>query len=327
MTTDKLEEVRTRTINPRQWLVPMVLLLLTTATTLWVGGTQWNAGALLGNESPSLLDVLAAGIPYAFPLLGILLFHEMGHFIAGKIHRLQVSLPYFIPIPFALGTMGALIIYKSKVGSAKKLVDVAVAGPISGMVIATILMIVGLNLSSVEKLTPGMGLIIQEGQSLYYMFLKWMVFGNLPEGYDVFLHPIAWSAWVGLFVTMINLLPVGQLDGGHVAYALLGVRQNKISAAVHVSMLFLAGLVGLYYGGMAFIAGADLEQILTEALTGSFWVAWAIVLYILKRVGRGYHPPVSEERTLGPKRKLIGIATLILFALLFMPVPIRVVVV
>lgn len=311
----------------RRWLVPLLLLLVTMATTLWVGGMEWNAGALLRKENPGLPDVFAAGIPYAFPLLGILLFHEMGHFIAGKIHKLQISLPYFIPIPLALGTMGALIIYKSRIGSAKKLIDVAVAGPISGIVIATVLMIIGLNLSSVEKLTPGMGLIIQEGQSLYYIFLKWLVFGSLPEGYDVFLHPVAWAAWVGLFVTMINLLPVGQLDGGHVAYALLGIRQNRISALLHGSMIGLAAAVGLYYGGRAFLAGSVLEDIITEALTGSFWLAWAFVLYILKRIGRGYHPPVLEDRGLDRKRIVIGIATLILFLFLFMPIPIRVVVV
>ncbi len=288
---------------------------------------MWNAGEALGRGSPGLLDVLLAGLPYALPLLGILLFHEMGHFIAGRVHNLQVSLPYFIPIPFALGTMGALIIYRSKIASARKLIDVGVAGPLSGIVVATVLMIIGLNLSSVQKLTPGMGMIIQEGQSLYYLFLKWLVFGRLPEGHDVFLHPIAWASWVGLFVTMINLLPVGQLDGGHVAYALLGPVQNRISAGLHLSMLIFAAFIGLFYGGRAMLAGAGLEEIVTEAMTGSFWVAWAAVLYVLKRLGRGYHPPVSEDTRLDRPRTVVGISTLVLFVLLFMPIPIRVIVV
>ena len=320
-----MEGTKAREVIPRQRIIPLVLFLLTTCTTLWVGGTQWNAGFLLSIENPGLLDILAAGVPYAFPLLCILLFHEMGHYIAGKIHRVNVSLPYFIPIPIALGTMGALIIYRSKLESAKKLVDVGMAGPLSGIVVATILMLIGLHYSSIEKLEPGMGLIIQEGQSLYYMFLKWLVFGPIPEGYDVFLHPIAWSAWVGLFVTMINLLPVGQLDGGHVAYALLGTRQNRISAIVHCSMIAFALAIGCYYGGRAFLAGGGLGEIATEALTGFFWVAWALVLYILKRAGRGYHPPVSGDEKLGRNRFIIAVATLVLFVLLFMPVPIRVV--
>jgi membrane-associated protease RseP (regulator of RpoE activity) len=313
--------------STRRLAVPLVLFILTLGTTLWVGGTMWNAGEAPGRASPGLLDILIAGLPYALPLLGILLFHEMGHFVAGRVHRLQVSLPYFIPIPFALGTMGALIIYRSKIASAKKLIDVGVAGPLSGIVVATVLMIIGLNLSSVQKLTPGMGLIIQEGQSLYYLFLKWLVFGRLPEGYDVFLHPVAWASWVGLFVTMINLLPVGQLDGGHVAYALLGPLQNRISAGLHLSMLIFAGFIGLFYGGRALLAGAGLEEVVSESLTGSFWVAWAVVLYILKRLGRGYHPPVSEDVRLDRPRTVVGTLTLVLFVLLFMPIPIRVVMV
>ena len=162
-----MEQAKSGPGSARRLAVPLVLFILTLGTTLWVGGTMWNAGNLSGRESPGLVDILMAGLPYALPLLGILLFHEMGHFVAGRLHRLQVSLPYFIPIPFALGTMGALILYRSKIASAKKLIDVGVAGPLSGIVVATILMIVGLNLSSVQKLTPGMGLIIQEGQSLF----------------------------------------------------------------------------------------------------------------------------------------------------------------
>jgi membrane-associated protease RseP (regulator of RpoE activity) len=306
------------------WVVPLILFLLTAGTTLWVGGTWWNAGSTVGGN-PGLWDIFRAGLPYAFPLMGILLCHEMGHYLAGRFHRLQVSLPYFIPIPVALGTMGALIVYKSRIGSARKLLDVGVAGPLSGLLVSTVLMIVGLNLSTVQKLTPGMGPIIQEGQSLYYMGLKWLVFGSLPAGYDVFLHPIAWASWVGFFVTMINLLPVGQLDGGHVAYALLGPAQNRISAWIHGSMVALAVAIGMLNGSGAFLAGKSLETVVQEGMTGSFWLAWAAVLYLLKRIGRGYHPPVSEDAALGRGRTVLGVATLILFLLLFMPVPIRIV--
>jgi membrane-associated protease RseP (regulator of RpoE activity) len=321
-----VEDTKTEPLRPARWLIPLGLLLATLGTTLWVGGVEWNAGALRAVKDPGVLDIIGAGVPYAFPLLGILIFHEMGHFIAGKIHKLQVSPPYFIPIPIALGTIGAFIVYRSKVRSARKLMDIAVAGPLSGIVIATVLMIVGLNLSTVGKLTPGMGTILQEGQSLYYMLLKLIVFGRLPPGYDVFLHPIAWAAWIGLFVTMINLLPVGQLDGGHVAYALVGARQNTISAFVHVGMVLFAIGLGLHYGARALIEGGGFEQIIAGVLTGSFWLAWALVLYILKRIGRGYHPPISEDSMLDPRRRVIGIATLVLFVFLFMPVPIRVVI-
>lgn len=306
-------------------LVPSLLFALTVLTTLWVGGTQWNVEPALFMKNPNLADIFIAGIPYALPLLGILLFHEMGHFIAGKIHRLNLTLPYFIPIPTALGTMGAIIVYKSKIRSRRKLLDVSAAGPLSGIIVATIFMVIGLKLSTVEKIRPGMGVIIHEGQSLYYMFLKWCVFGKIPSGYDVFLHPVAWASWVGLFVTMINLLPVGQLDGGHIAYSLLGNKQNKTSKIFHVSMIFLAVAIGLFYAFVAFQQRKGLAEVASEAFSGSFWLVWAAVLLILKKIGRGYHPPVEEDESLGKARVIIAGLLLLLFVLLFMPVPIKVI--
>jgi len=319
-------ETETIQTGSRGWGINLILFIATIGTTLWMGGTSWNAVALARVKDPGFLDVLRAGVPYAVPLLAILLFHEMGHFIAGRIHKLSLSLPYFIPVPFALGTMGAIIVYKSKIGSVKKMADVSVAGPLSGIVVATIAMIIGLKMSTIGKLSPGMGVIIQEGQSLYYIFLKRMVLGTIPAGYDVFLHPVAWAAWVGLFVTMINLLPVGQLDGGHIAYSLLGVKQNRVSLCIHIAMVIFAILLGAYHGGFAIIEGKNIEEVLEGFFVGSFWLVWAVFLYILKKVGRGYHPPLSDEEKLGRKRRIFAWITLILFILLFMPVPIRVVV-
>lgn len=306
-------------------LLHLTLFAITVATTLWVGAT-YNPEAFEDLASPNLLHVIRAGLPYSITLMAILLCHEMGHFIAGRIHRVKLSLPYFIPIPFALGTMGA-IIAMPPLESRKKLLDVGAAGPLSGLVISTVTMIIGLKLSEVSNmgdLAPGT-IVFQEGQSLYYMLLKWLVLGPMPQGHDVMLHPVAWASWIGFLVTMLNLLPVGQLDGGHIAYALLGERQNRISARLHLGLVGLGLAVSGYYGITAWLGGLSNDQIWSQAQTGLSWFVWALVLYIIRRLGRGYHPPAPDPTPLGPGRITVGVGCIIMFVLLFMPVPLHVV--
>jgi membrane-associated protease RseP (regulator of RpoE activity) len=325
---------------PRRIAVHASLFALTVLTTLVVGA-EYNAQALRVIEVPvfpfvyielaakglpALLDVVRAGLPYSGTLMAILLCHEMGHFIAGRVHRVRLSLPYFIPVPIALGTFGALIAMPP-LESRKKLIDVGAAGPIAGLVVSTVTMAVGLSLSevrSVDALEPGTILFV-EGQSLYYMALKLAVVGPIPPGHDVFLHPIAWASWIGFLVTMLNLIPVGQLDGGHVAYALFGERQNRYSRLVHLGLLGVGLAVSGAYALAAAASGAGAQEVATQAQTGFPWFVWAGVLYLIWRIRRSYHPPAPDPTPIGSGRIALGIACIVVLVLLFMPVPLRVV--
>ncbi len=165
---------------------------------------------------------LGQGWRFAVPLLAILVTHELGHYVLARRHRVPASLPMFVPFPNQLGTMGA-VISMHPIGSRNALVDIGAAGPLAGLLLAIPITAVGLALSPVEPLTPG-GL----PRRPLYSFLKRVVCGPIPHGYDVQLHPVAFAGWTGLFMTMLNLLPVGQLDGGHITYA-LGPRADRWS--------------------------------------------------------------------------------------------------
>ena len=213
-----------------------VILLVLTIISTWLVGLQIGGGDQLAaavdraggdlfralSSDPSLI---LSGLPYVLTLLGILGVHEMGHYVAARLHKAAVTLPYFIPMPFGLGTMGAVIRLKSPIKNRRQLFDIGVAGPLAGLAIAIPLLIVGLLMSPVQHVNPAAG-SFQEGNSILYAVLKFITKGQwLPgNGQDVFINDIAFPAWFGLIVTMINLLPIGQLDGGHVIYSLFGAR-------------------------------------------------------------------------------------------------------
>src|SRR5688572_16220033 len=214
----------------RALYVPLLLFLATWGTVLWTGAT------LVLQRAPGSWPELLTGWVYAVPLMGILTCHELGHYIAARWHGVAASLPYFLPLyklsPF--GTLGA-VITMPHIRSRNALLDIGAAGPLAGIAVAIPVLCAGLALSPVEP-HPSTA-YIQEGQSLLYWLLKRLVAGDIPEGHDVMLHPTAEAGWVGLFVTMINLLPWGQLDGGHIAYALLGPRQNQLARKVRLAVL------------------------------------------------------------------------------------------
>jgi len=297
----------------------VLLFIATLLTTFWAGITY---GPPL--PSPTVLDLLLKGAMYALPLLAILLCHEMGHYLTARRHGVKVSLPFFLPVPsfeggLNVGTLGAIIRMRSKPPTPSALLEIGAAGPLAGMAVAVPLLIVGLWLSPVLPFPKG-GIV--EGDSILYLLLKRIVAGPIPEGYDVILHPIAWASWIGLFVTMINLFPVGQLDGGHIVFALFTPRQYRIiSNTGHTLCLVLFLAIGWYYGTRAIEAGLPAEAVIAEYLAGLNWLVWALLLLVLRRIGRG-HPPVGEGR-LSRKHKILGFATLILFVLIFMPVPLH----
>jgi membrane-associated protease RseP (regulator of RpoE activity) len=270
-------------------------------------------------DPPFQIGHLAHGFSYAAALLGILLAHEFGHYFAARIRGVPASLPYFLPMPLSpFGTWGAIIAMPSRITSRRALLEIGAAGPLAGMAVAIPVLIGGLRLSEVKPMTPG---ALLEGQCLLYLLIKRVVLGPIPEGYDVFLHPVAFAGWAGFFVTMINLLPYGQLDGGHIAYALLGPRQDRIGRWVRWGtlpiFLYNLGTQLLTLSRKGFSGDA-----LTMALSNSaFWLVWFGILTGMARLGGPDHPPTDPGEELGPVRTAIAVGCLLLFLLLFMPSP------
>ena len=304
----------------RVW-VNVVLFLATLFSVLYTGAgnAMLDAGIEVDPESLDALIMplvhLHWGIPFAATLLGILLAHELSHYFVARRHGSPVSLPYFIPMPtsFSLvGTMGAVIVQRAPMRNRKVLFDIGIAGPLGGLIIAIPLLILGLVLSDVgpppADLPQGVG-ILQEGNSILYLGLKYLVFGRiLPSGgEDVWLHPIAFAAWFALLITMINLIPVGQLDGGHIAYALLGRR------AWTLGYVTIGALVA--WGGWLLANGNQ---------TGGLWLMWG---FLNMMINRRHPPPLDDATKLDWRRVAWGLLMLAIFVLLFVPAPMQFIVV
>jgi membrane-associated protease RseP (regulator of RpoE activity) len=295
-----------------------VLLFIATLFSVFLAGAIYAGKVPADGSYIDLLRSLPHGWTYAVPLLSILLFHEFGHYFAARYHKVDASLPYFIPMPFVspFGTMGAVISMRGRIKSRNALLDIGASGPLAGLVIALPVLVIGLLQSPVQAVTSPS---IQEGQSLLYIALKRVLLGPIPDGYDVFLNPVAFAGWTGVFVTMLNLIPVGQLDGGHIAYALFGPAQNRYSRIIHLSLL------GMFLWNLArFLIPALLHKTpggVAQAIGNStFWLVWFGLLHLVKRVGGRDHPP-TEPGDLSPARRGVAIVSLVLFILLFMPTP------
>jgi len=266
----------------------IILFLLTVITTLL-------AGAYMNQADPFSNPLLIfKGASFAIPLLLILTFHEFGHYIESKINGIKVSLPYFIPGPTLFGTFGAVIRSKSPFRTRRDLLDVGAAGPIAGFVVAVIVIIIGLSHSQIVEEVSGEGLIL--GESLIFKFLSWMVLKEVPDGYGVLLSPTAFAGWAGILVTMLNLLPIGQLDGGHIMYAILGKNQRKVATVVTLSLIPLG-----YF----------------------LWVGWFVWVALVLLIKIGHPPTLNDQVPLDTKRKVVGWLAMFIFVLSFTPVPIK----
>ncbi|MEB2313859.1 MAG: site-2 protease family protein [Sorangiineae bacterium] len=269
------------------------------------------------------------GAPWQFavPLLAILVAHESGHYVAARLHRVPASLPYFIPLPFLspFGTMGAVILMPERIRSRTALFDIGAAGPLAGMALAIPLMLYGLSLSTLGPMSAEPH--IQEGQSLLYLGLKALVFGRIGPHEDVFLHPTALAAWTGFLVTFLNMLPFGQLDGGHVAYALFGERQNRFAKLVVwvPAVMVLVNLVkfgaplwpAIRAHGLGGLPDGATGPLVSAVMT---WVVLFVLLLLMARFSGAAHPHV-DDHALSRGRKVLAGLTLALVVLLFMPSP------
>jgi membrane-associated protease RseP (regulator of RpoE activity) len=267
---------------------------------------------------------LVGGPAFGATLMGILLCHEAGHYIVGRLHGEDVSLPYFIPMPpfLTLGTLGAVIRMRKPIRERKKLFDVGAAGPVAGLIVAIPLLVIGLSISEVGPIPKDSSI---EGNSFLYAFLKYAVHGQwLPgDNIDVHLHPMALAAWVGLLVTMINLMPIGQLDGGHIARAALGQSHEKWSARLHVALPIIGIVVGTVMFIVAQQAGKGLGGSLEYASSGLIpWTIWTLLLGWMRRSAGEYHPAVDDEPLVG-WRRAAAVGMLLLFVLILTPVPWR----
>lgn len=276
-------------INPpaSDWRINLALFLATIVSTLFIG-SLWEI------ENPDEFWQIWRGWPFSLSIMLILTAHELGHYFAARYHRVPVTLPYFLPIPTILGTMGAFIRLKGPVHNRRALLDVGVSGPLAGMVFAVPILIYGLLESTVAPMTGGG---FQEGNSILYVLFKYLVFGQyLPaNGVDVHITPVAFAGWAGFLVTGLNLIPVGQLDGGHMAYVLFGERAKQI---------FWPSLFAL--------------AILALLTSNTMWILWIGLLYFL---GQHHAQPLDDVTPLDPVRRVIAIGTLILFFLVFVPIP------
>lgn len=319
---------RPRRSNPWINLIFFVLTLI----------SMLMAGALYAYEGPEPQDTmaflglitgnLASGLPFAGSLLAILLAHEFGHYLAARYHNTAVTLPYFLPFPLSpFGTLGAFIQLKEPPRNKRVLLDIGIAGPLAGLVVAIPILLVGLALSDLNTLPSFVrtgDAYSLEGNSILYLVAKYIVhgqwlptptsYGDLPPllywlrfvftgqpipmgGADVLLHPVAWAGWAGLLVTALNLIPAGQLDGGHVLYTLFGKRTNLILPVI---------LVGL-------------------GVLGFFWNGWWLWVFLILFLGGSHAQPLDQITKLDRGRMLLAIFGIIVFILVFTPVPLQII--
>jgi membrane-associated protease RseP (regulator of RpoE activity) len=303
-----------------QYLLHAGLLLATFLTTTATGA--------IAAHGELRIAPIADGLSYSVPLMLILLCHELGHYIVARLHGVEASLPYFIPLPPGLGfgTLGAVINMRSVTSDRKKLIDIGAAGPLAGLAVAIPVVLWGLAHSPVKPLAGGE----MEGNSLLYAILKYLTKGEwLPGGgHDVILHPTALAGWAGLLVTMINLLPIGQLDGGHVATAYFGNRYNRF--ALVLQRLLPVAAIGVFAWVLRTVrreaaAGWSWAIVVNIAIGAAVpWLIWYLLVSVVQRASGGAnHPPVDEDRPLPRSRRALFWLMVIVFVAIFMPVPLR----
>lgn len=308
----------------RKWI--NLLMFVLTIISVLVSGGIYNSETILSSDTWQItITLLKNGWPFAVSLIAILGIHELGHYFAGRAHGVKVTLPFFIPLPLTpLGTMGAFISMQSLPKNKRELMDIGAAGPLAGFVTSLIVLWIGLSMSTLEKIPlviPSGQALQMEGNSLIYLLLKYLHFGLLlpqPAGLsgaalwlhwlryfftgtpsplgslDVTISPVAWAGWVGLLVTSLNLIPAGQLDGGHIFHLLFGTKKSR--KLLPVILVILVAL-GFAWSG---------------------WWLWALLVFFF---GRSYAEPLDQITELDGKRRWLGIIALLVFIITFSPVP------
>ena len=279
----------------------LVLFAATLLMTTFVGTAHYYGfQADFSDQVPNLSGwkVYFNGLWYSAAILGILGAHEMGHYVACRYYRVDASLPYFLPAPFLLtGTLGAFIRIRQPIPNKRQLFDIGIAGPIAGFLVAIPVLILGVSLSHVVRIPPGFqGLEL--GEPLLLKGLMWINFGLPPDGYSVNLHPTAFAGWFGLLATALNLFPLGQLDGGHISYAVLGRRSTQVTYATLICLI-----------GLSFVS--------------SSWIVWTVLTAgMLFSFGPRHPRTYDEDMPLDTGRRWLAAFAVLMFVLCFTPAPI-----
>ena len=288
----------------RRSRLPLILFLATCLSTWWAGGLDKAVLVTMAYLFQPEFDAevlhfvtaqVAHGLIYAVAVMVILLAHEFGHFLQARRYGVPASLPFFIPMPFGpTGTMGAVILMRPGGANRKALFDIAITGPLAGLVPSILLTVVGLKLSHVISLQDH-GSVLMLGEPLLFRLLSDWFFGPLSEGTDIILHPLAFAGWVGTFITALNLVPIGQLDGGHILYALLRRKAHPVAVCL--------------------LGGAAAAVFLFR-----YW-GWSVMLALLIIMGPKHPPTADDDVPLGPWRVLLGWLILLFVPLGFTPTP------
>jgi membrane-associated protease RseP (regulator of RpoE activity) len=286
----------------RMWRY-VTLFVLTLITTTLVGINHY-ASFYVGFRTIELpfsnWELVARGLWYSLSVLAILGAHEFGHYYACRYYRVDASLPYFLPVPpFVLsGTLGAFIRIRQPFPSKRALFDIGIAGPIAGFVVLVPVLMIGMYLSRVIEVPKDFqGVLVELGEPLLFKVAAWLTFGPVPAGYTVSMHPVAFAAWFGMLATTLNLFPVGQTDGGHICYAVLG------RSSMFVGLATVACLVGLSF-------------------VSSSWMLWTVLMVGMLVMFGPRHPRSADEHVpLDRPRIWLAIFAVVIFALCFTPVP------
>ncbi len=256
----------------RRTFLHILMFILTVLSTIWVGG-----------------------LLYSLAIMTILVAHETGHYLTSRRYGVPSTLPYFIPFPyFPFGTFGAVIKMRGVIYDNRSLFDIGASGPLCGFVVAFVFACIGINLSLAVKMGGASAGLIQLGDPLLFKALEWVIVRHLPPNYELVLHPVAYAAWVGLFVTALNLMPIGQLDGGHIAYAVLGTRSVWVYRVLIPLLLVLA----IFYSA-----------------------GWLVLTILLSVFGIHHPPPVDSVTPLDKRRRVLAVVMLFIFVLSFVPAP------
>jgi membrane-associated protease RseP (regulator of RpoE activity) len=286
----------------RVWLHSL-LFLLTIVTTTLVGADQY-AGFLADFKQPGPLPMtvsglLLRGLWYSGTILAILGCHELGHYFACRYYDVDASLPYFLPVPISItGTLGAFIRIREPIPQKRMLFDIGIAGPIAGFLVAVPALFFGVAMSHVVKI-PENFVGLELGEPLLFKAVSWLLWGSMPNGYSLNLHPMAFASWFGLLATALNLFPIGQLDGGHISYAVLGPRSTVVTFV----------MLGVAMALTSFSAS---------------WIVWTGLLMVMLFMVGPRHPRVfDEEEPLDRARLVLALCAVVIFILCFTPAPIQ----
>ena len=286
----------------RRYIILFVLTLITTTLTgaTFYGSFEFGFSER-APETISWVRLLTHGLWYSIPVLAILGAHEFGHYFACVYYRVNASLPYFIPFPTLTGTLGAVIRIRQPFPSKRALFDIGIAGPIAGFVVAVPTLLVGMMLSKVETIPASFrGAVTEFGEPLLLKATAWFVFGSVPDKQTITLHPLGFAAWFGMLATALNLFPIGQLDGGHVSYAVFGRRSTVIT------LVSVAGLAAL------------------AMFVSSSWIVWTVLTVAMLFAFGPRHPRVfDEEVPLDRGRLWLAVFALFMFIVCFTPTPIE----